>query len=257
MLALTWFSGKRAVVTGAARGIGEGVARQLAELGAQVVAVDCDERALAAAFADEPGISPLVGTLGDGRESALADTVCNRFGTPELIVNNVGVDGPGSFLEIDEQDFDSVFATNLRGPWFFTRRLVQALIDREVGGAIVFISSLHDHIVRTRPHYSASKAAVAMLVRELAHELGPHGIRVNAIAPGVVRSGSVPGPGGGDEPRVRRIVPLGRIGEPRDVASMAAVLLCEEWSSYVTGANIPVDGGLNLYTWSAVESRAQ
>jgi NAD(P)-dependent dehydrogenase (short-subunit alcohol dehydrogenase family) len=98
---------------------------------------------------------------------------------------------------------------------------------------------------------------VAMLVRELAHELGPHGIRVNAIAPGVVRSGSVPGPGGGDEPRLRRIVPLGRIGEPRDVASMAAVLLCEEWSSYVTGANIPVDGGLNLYTWSAVDSRAQ
>jgi NAD(P)-dependent dehydrogenase (short-subunit alcohol dehydrogenase family) len=253
LFALTWFSGKTAVVTGAARGIGEGVARRLAELGAQVVAVDCDERTLHAAFAGQPGISPLLGMLGDGQEAVLADTVCNRFGIPELIVNNVGVDGPGSFLEIDEPDFDSVFATNLRGPWFFTRQLVEALIDRKAGGAIVFISSLHDHIVRTRPHYSASKAAVAMLVRELAHELGPHGIRVNAIAPGVVRSGSVPGPGGGDEPRVRRIVPLGRIGEPRDVASMVAVLLSEEWSAYVTGANVPVDGGLNLYTWSAAE----
>ena len=257
LFALTWFSGKTAVVTGAARGIGEGVARRLAELGAQVVAVDCDERALAAAFADESSISPLVGTLGNGEESGLADAVCNRFGIPQLIVNNVGVDSPGSFLQIDEQSFDSVFAINLRGPWFFTQRLVEVLIERKAGGSILFISSLHDHVVRTRPHYSASKAAVAMLVRELAHELGPHGFRVNAISPGVIRSGSVPGPDGGDEPRVRRIVPLGRMGEPRDVASVAAVLLCDEWSGYVTGANIPVDGGLGLYTWSAAESRDQ
>jgi NAD(P)-dependent dehydrogenase (short-subunit alcohol dehydrogenase family) len=257
LFALTWFSGKTAVVTGAARGIGEGVARRLAELGAQVVAIDCDEPGLTAAFANDSGISPLVGTLGDGHESGLADAVCARFGSPELIVNNVGVDRPGSFLQIDAQDFDSVFAINLRGPWFFTRRLVEVLIDRNASGAIVFISSLHDHIVRTRPHYSASKAAVAMLVRELAHELGPHRIRVNAISPGVIRSGSVPKPGRGDEPRVRRMVPLGRMGEPRDVASVAAVLLNDEWSGYVTGANIPVDGGLDLYTWSAPEPGAQ
>jgi 3-oxoacyl-[acyl-carrier protein] reductase len=252
---VTWFSRKTAVVTGAARGIGEGVALRLAELGAQVVAVDRDERALTSAFAARSSISPLVGALGDGRESDLADTVCDRFGIPELIVNNVGVDAPGSFLALDEHDFDSVFAVNLRGPWFFTQRLVEVLMERQAGGSILFISSLHDHVVRTRPHYSTSKAAVAMLVRELAHELGPHGIRVNAISPGVIRSGSVPGPDGDDEPRVRRIVPLGRMGEPRDVASMAAVLLSDEWSGYVTGANLPVDGGLALYTWSAAETR--
>lgn len=244
-------------MTGAARGIGEGVARRLAELGAQVVALDCDEQALLTAFADASGITSMAGTLGNGEESGLADALCKRFGIPQLIVNNVGVDAPGSFLEIDEQDFDSVFAVNLRGPWFFTRRLVEVLMERKAGGSILFISSLHDHVVRTRPHYSTTKAAVAMLVRELAHELGPHGIRVNAISPGVIRSGSVPGPDGGDEPRVRRIVPLGRMGEPRDVASMAAVLLSDEWSGYVTGANLPVDGGLALYTWSAAESRDQ
>lgn len=244
-------------MTGAARGIGEGVSRQLAELGAQVVAVDCDEHVLTAAFADDSDITPMVGTLGNGEEAGLADAICNGFGLPELIVNNVGVDAPGSFLAVDEQHFDSVFAINLRGPWFFTKRLVEGLIERKAGGSILFISSLHDHVVRTRPHYSTSKAAVAMLVRELAHELGPHGIRVNAISPGVIRSGSVLKPGGGDEPRIRRIVPLGRVGEPRDVASVAAVLLSDEWSGYMTGANIPVDGGLALYTWSAAESGDQ
>lgn len=246
-----WFEGQRAVVTGAARGIGEGIARRLAELGATVIAIDHDKRALQSAFAGDLAITSLRGDLAAADTPALAEGISSRFGPPTLIVNNVGVDTPGSFLEADEQDFDSTFATNLRGPWFFTRRLVRELIDRQLGGAVLFISSLHDHTVRTRPHYSASKAAVAMLVRELAYELGPHRIRVNAISPGVIRTGSVPGPGTSD--RVRRMVPLGRIGVPDDVAAIASVLLNDELSRYVTGANVPVDGGLGLYTWSGEE----
>lgn len=246
-----WFAGRRAVVTGAARGIGESIARRLATLGARVVAIDHDDPALTSAFADEADITPWLGDLAVGDGGELADAVCTRFGVPDLIVNNVGVDTPGSFLEVDEQAFDLAFATNLRGPWFFTRGLVGELVKRELTGAVVFISSLHDHVVRTRPQYSASKAAVAMLTKELAHEFGPHGIRVNAISPGVIRSGSVPAPSPSDEPRVRRIVPLGRVGAPDDVAALVTVLLNDELSGYVTGANVPVDGGLGLYTWSA------
>jgi NAD(P)-dependent dehydrogenase (short-subunit alcohol dehydrogenase family) len=130
---------------------------------------------------------------------------------------------------------------------------VADLVQRGSGGSIVFISSLHDHVVRTHPPYSVSKAAVAMLVRELAHELGPHGIRVNAISPGAIHTRAAPVTGADDEKKVRRLVPLGRIGRAGDIAPMVAVLLSDEWSGYVTGANVPVDGGLGLYTWSAEE----
>jgi 3-oxoacyl-[acyl-carrier protein] reductase len=118
-------------------------------------------------------------------------------------------------------------------------------------GAIVFVSSLHDSFVRTRPHYSASKAAVAMLVKELAHELAPHGIRVNAVSPGVVRSAHNHFATPEQEASASEQVPLGRIGEPADVARVVAMLLSSEWSGYVTGVNIPVDGGLAVHSWSA------
>jgi 3-oxoacyl-[acyl-carrier protein] reductase len=228
------------------------VATRLAELGARVVALDRDEDALNATCASSERLIPHVADFAGGDTDELGRDVARRHGPIELIVNNVGIDTPESFRELDPAGFDRTFATNLRGPWFFTRPLVQDLIEREQTGAIVFISSLHDHVVRTHPQYSTSKAGVAMLVRELAHELGPHGIRVNAISPGAILTRAVSA-SADDAARVRRLVPLGRIGQPADIAAMAAVLLSDEWSAYVTGANVPVDGGLNLYTWSADE----
>jgi NAD(P)-dependent dehydrogenase (short-subunit alcohol dehydrogenase family) len=244
------FSGKTAVVTGAAHGIGCGVAEQLADLGAKVVAVDRDGAALAAAFAG----GPIAVCHGDVAADSTDDLVrsIGEFGGPvDLLVNNVGIDTPHGFLELEPDNFDRVFDTNLRGPWFLTRALADDMVRRGAGGAILFISSLHDHVVRRRPHYSASKAAVAMLVRELAFELGPHGIRVNAISPGVIATASVPDPTPQEAERLRELVRLGGAqGQPEDVARMAAVLLSDRWSGYVTGANVPVDGGLGLVTWS-------
>jgi NAD(P)-dependent dehydrogenase (short-subunit alcohol dehydrogenase family) len=190
------------------------------------------------------------GDLGSANVAALAEEIWARFGPVELLVNNVGINTPHGYLDLTERDFDFVFRTNCRGPCFFTQRIVAELTAEGHRGAIVFISSLHDHIVHRRPHYSASKAAVAMLVRELAHELGPSGIRVNAISPGLVQSDSVPPPHPAEEPRIRQLIPLGRIGQPEDVAALAAVLLSEECSGYVTGVNVAVDGGLGLYSWS-------
>jgi NAD(P)-dependent dehydrogenase (short-subunit alcohol dehydrogenase family) len=166
-------------------------------------------------------------------------------------VNNVGTSTPDSFLDLGEEEFDRIFETNLRGPWFFTRQLVRRLVEAGSGGAIVFVSSLHDTYIRTHPHYSSSKAAVTMLVKELAGELGPHGIRVNAVSPGSIRSRANPIDTAAQEERVRRIVPLGRPGEPADVARIVAVLLSDDWSGYVTGTNVRVDGGLGVYSWSA------
>jgi NAD(P)-dependent dehydrogenase (short-subunit alcohol dehydrogenase family) len=245
-----WFAGQTAVVTGAAHGIGRASAELLEQLGARVVAVDIDGEALESAFGDTAVANVVADIGGDGR--ALAELLSERYGPIELLVNNVGIETPRHFLELGESEFDKVFAVNLRGPWFLTRALADALIATGRRGSIVFVSSLHDTFIRTFPHYSTSKAAVAMLVKELASELGPHGIRVNAVSPGAIHSAHVPLPT--DEPelhRLRELIPLGHIGEPQQVARMIAVLLSDEWANYVTGANVRVDGGLGTHSWSA------
>jgi NAD(P)-dependent dehydrogenase (short-subunit alcohol dehydrogenase family) len=242
---VSWFVGRTAIVTGAAHGIGLAIARQLDELGATVVAVDIDAPGLSEAHGAS-AIRCEEGDLAGDDTAALAERLIERHGCVDLLVNNVGVDTADDYMALERPAFDLVMSTNLRGPWFFTRRIAADLVERRRGGAFVFISSLHDHVVRGTPHYSASKAAVTMLVREVAQELGPHGIRVNAISPGaVITRGRPPSP-----KRQRELFPLGRAGEPTDVARVAAVLLSDEWCGYVTGANVPVDGGLALHSWA-------
>jgi len=246
-----WFTDKSAVVTGAAHGIGRAIAEQLASQGAKVVAVDRDGIGLADAFGAGPILTCVGDVAADPPEDLLQSIGELLSGPVDLLVNNVGIDTPHRFLDLQEEDFDRVLHANLRGPWFLTRAVAAEMVRRHAAGAILFISSLHDHVVRRRPHYSASKAAVAMLVRELAYELGPHGIRVNAISPGVIVSASVPESSTDEAERLRGLVRLGgEPGRPEHVAHMAAVLLCDHWSGYVTGANVPVDGGLGLVTWS-------
>jgi NAD(P)-dependent dehydrogenase (short-subunit alcohol dehydrogenase family) len=235
------------VVTGAAQGIGRGVAARLVDCGVKVLAVDNDEAALAATC-DRLGCVAVLADVARADPAALADELLETHGPVELIVNNVGNSARTGFLQLDEPDFDRVLNVNLRGPWFFTRRLVNALIDRDLRGSVVFVSSLHDTFPALDPSYSATKAAVAMLVRELAYELGPHGIRVNAISPGSIRTTSNPIPMT-EDPSIRRLIAAGRSGEPDDVAKLVVVLLSDEWSGYVTGVNLPVDGGLSLHSW--------
>jgi NAD(P)-dependent dehydrogenase (short-subunit alcohol dehydrogenase family) len=234
------------VVTGAAHGIGLAVARHLAAAGSEVLAVDRDGERLQAAF-PERQCTPVVADLAAGG-ARLADQLLAAHGPVDLIVNNVGISTPHSFLELEREDFDLAVDTNLREPWFFTRALVRRLVDEARPGAIVCISSLHDHFVSRKPHYSATKAAVSMLVRELAAELAPHGIRVNAISPGSVWTGASEAPAEEVE-YAARLIPAGRIGYPDDIARVAVFLLSDAWAGYVTGANVPVDGGLALHSW--------
>jgi NAD(P)-dependent dehydrogenase (short-subunit alcohol dehydrogenase family) len=249
--------GRRAVVTGAARGIGEAIANWLIMAGADVTVVDNDQGGLKRAFRDAP-CETFEGDLGADDVTGLADDLTRR-GPVELIVNNVGVTTRQGFLDIGPLEFDKVLRTNLRGPWFFTRRLVEALIEgqrredrhRRRHGSIVFISSLHDRLVAGQPHYSASKAAVAMLSRELAKQLAQYRIRVNAISPGWIRTAE-------DITTREQIqksarlwprIPLGVAGVPADVARVAIFLLSDAWAGHITGQNIVVDGGLSLHTF--------
>lgn len=250
--AADWFAGQTAVVTGGARGIGRATAELLAALGARVVAVDNDEERLRE-IAAAGRCTAWPGDLGRDDAGQIAAEIWERHGPIQLLVNNVGIETPSAFLDLTRAEYDRVFDTNLRGPWFLTREIARRLVEDRLSGAVVFVSSLHDRFVRMRPHYSVSKAAVAMLVKELANELGPHGIRVNAVSPGRIRRGSKDDTTPAREAKGRRFVPLGRIGEPDDVARVVAVLLSGSWCGYVTGANVPVDGGLGLHSWSMDE----
>jgi NAD(P)-dependent dehydrogenase (short-subunit alcohol dehydrogenase family) len=188
----------------------------------------------------------------------LADELA-RNGPVELLVNNVGITTPHRFLEIGGTELELVLGTNLRGPWLFTSRLVEALVASADSkplrsarrGSILFVSSLHDRFVAREAHYSVSKAGVAMLVRAMAKELGRYGIRVNAISPGWIRTAedlSTPEQVAKHD-RILPRIPAGQPGVPADVARVALFLLSDAWSGYVTGQNIAVDGGLSLHNW--------
>lgn len=238
------FSGKSALVTGAGKGIGHAIATALVESGAKVIGIDhnwdheCDfiRRGGQAINRDLAKVEP----------EALAEELLPG-GPIELIVNNVGVTTPHTFMELSTSDFDHVMSVNLRTPWFLTKRLVAELRAERRSGSILFLSSLHSETPRIYPHYSASKAAVAMLTRELAHELAPD-IRVNSISPGWIDSTSPPRQSDYTE-RFEQLIPMTRRGRPEDLVPIALDLLDEATSAYITGADVRIDGGLGLHTW--------
>jgi NAD(P)-dependent dehydrogenase (short-subunit alcohol dehydrogenase family) len=249
--------GRRAVVTGAARGIGEAIAKWLIMAGADVTVIDKDSQ-VKSVFRTE-SCQVMEADLYDENVVALADEILAN-GPVELLVNNVGITTPHGVMEVGADELGLVLGTNVTGPWLFTQRLVQRLIKAQAHtpdrvprprGSILFISSRHDQFVAREAHYSVSKAGVSMLMKAMAKELGQHRIRVNAISPGWIRTAedtTTPEQVAKYE-RLRPRIPLGQAGVPADVARVALFLLSDAWSGYVTGQNIPVDGGLSLHNW--------
>jgi NAD(P)-dependent dehydrogenase (short-subunit alcohol dehydrogenase family) len=225
-------SGKVAVVTGAASGIGRATVVALASYGADVIACDRDTDGLATL-----GEAKLTSTL-DVRDvdavSGFAEQVASAFGGVDILVNNAGGTFVSLFSELSPKGDETLVRENLLSVAWVTRAFVPLLRD---GGAIVNVTSIEAH--RAAPMYSiygAAKAAVANLTQTLALELGGRGIRVNAVAPDVIAT-----PGVGDlEGSVRP--PIGRIGRPEEVASVIA-FLASGLASYVTGTTLLVDGG--------------
>jgi NAD(P)-dependent dehydrogenase (short-subunit alcohol dehydrogenase family) len=250
---------RRAVVTGAARGIGLAIARRLLMAGAEVIAIDKDKETLKAEFELDRSCRIIGDDLARDDVALLADELFGDGGPVELIVNNVGVATEGSFIGLGDDAVDSIFQSNLLGPWHFTRRLVELLVQAqgrdprlaERGGSIVFISSLHDTFPSRRPSYDVSKAGVTHLARVMARELAGHRIRVNSISPGWIRTAPDPTAAAqvAKRERMLRYIPVREPGYPDDVAK-AALLLLSDWMGYVTGQNLRVDGGLSLSNWT-------
>ncbi len=251
-------NGKVAVVTGAAKGIGQGIANRLAEAGATVLLVDVDAdgaQASAGAIEERGGTaSSAVADLStvDGANAAVA-TAIERYGRIDVLVNNAGIYPMMPALQLSEEVWDRTLNLNLKGVFFASQAAVRAMVDSG-GGAIINIASV-DAIkpIGNLPHYDASKGGVVMLTKSLAKDLGPLGVRVNAIAPGAIQTpgtvaqmpDEIPPDVAAMAAQLTAAMPLQRMGEPDDIARTAVFLACPA-SEYLTGSTVVVDGGMLL-----------
>ena len=145
---------------------------------------------------------------------------------------------------VSRETWDRMHAVNIDAGFHLSRELARKLIEAKTPGSFLFLTSLHAGTPRNLPHYSSAKAAMTMLVKELAKTLGRYNIRVNALVPGAIAAG-----GFAADPRMARHIPLGRLGRGEDLAPMALAVLSNKISAYVTGAEIAVDGGIALTNW--------
>jgi 3-oxoacyl-[acyl-carrier protein] reductase len=239
--------GDTALVTGAASGIGKGIARALAAEGTRLVLSDVATEA-GEALARELGATFIFADLSDPTDTRrLFAGAEETLGTVSIFVHSASPrrHENQTVLAVTETQWDAMVTVGLRAGFVLGQAAGAHMKARGIRGRMLFLTSLHAASPRNLPHYSATKAGQTMLVKELARSLGADGIRVNAIAPGAI-------PGGGfeaDNAALEAMIALGRTGTPEDIADMAVALLCDRFSRYVTGTTVVVDGGLSLYNW--------
>ena len=254
-------SGKGAVVTGGAMGIGQAIAFRLAEAGASVMIADIDLEAanqtaeqIKARGGKAQAIRADVRSAADAKK--VAQATVEAFGRLDILVNNAGVYPIFPIKEVSEEIWDKTLDTNLKGMFFYSQAAAEAMIKGGQGGKIVNIASIDAlHPGGELAHYNASKGGVVMLTKALALELAPHQILVNAVAPGSI---ATPGTAastdaylarGGDiedlAKKFRGRVPLGRVGRPDDIAKVVLFVVSAA-ADYMTGSLVLVDGGYLL-----------
>jgi 3-oxoacyl-[acyl-carrier protein] reductase len=243
-------SGDTALVTGAGNGIGRAIALALVGEGVRTVFADIKagmvESAIKAAVNPQLAV-PWVGDLAERSE-------CDRLLTDArsslgLITHFVHSAAPprreaDHALAVTDETWTRMRAVNLDAGFHLGRELAKNLIDAQRPGSFLYLTSLHTKTPRNLPHYSTSKAAMAMLVKEFAKSFGQHRIRVNALVPGAIAAGGFVA-----DPKLARHIPLGRLGNSEDLAPLALAVLSNKLSAYVTGAAIVIDGGIALTNW--------
>lgn len=243
------FDGRVVLVTGAATGLGFAIARAFGLAGARVALNDLDPARLDDAqrrlAADGIRASAHPADVRDPQAvRAMVDAVVSGVGAPDILVANAGVYPNTPFLDLDPEEWDRVLDTNLKGAFLTCQAAARAMVAAGRGGVIVTVASgAATNAIRGWSHYCASKAALVMLTRAMALELGEHGIRANAVLPGYV---DVEDGGRHLDPAytaaARAAAPLGRPADPADVAN-AVLMLASPLAGYVSGAALAVDGG--------------
>jgi 3-oxoacyl-[acyl-carrier protein] reductase len=237
-----------AVVTGAARSLGRAISETLHAQGYAVALCDIDETEAAkvAASLDPAGKSAKAYKLdvsNAAEVAAVMDAVAGDLGVPSALVNNAGIYPDHGLLDMPEAAWDRVLDVNLKGPFLCSQAFGRKRVAAGGGGAIVNLASTAGFSARVgAAHYSASKAGVVMLTKSMAQELGPHGIRVNAVAPGFieVREDQV---SAAYKQQMITLIPLGRVGKAPNIANTVAFLLSDA-AEFITGECVVVDGGL-------------
>jgi 3-oxoacyl-[acyl-carrier protein] reductase len=234
--------GKTALVTGASRGIGRAVAVEFAQAGAAVVVGYLSSREEGEALAEEIGGRAVQADVyAPGEASRLVD----EAGDVDILVNNAGLTRDGVLARMSDDDWQSVLETNLSSV-FYTCRAVSRKMMRRRGGSIVNVSSIvgvHGNWGQT--NYAASKAGIIGFTKSLAQELGSRGVRANVVAPGYIKSRLTDAIPEDARAKMLDLTPLGRFGEPEDVAG-AVRFLCSDEASFITGGVLLVDGGLGM-----------
>jgi 3-oxoacyl-[acyl-carrier protein] reductase len=253
------FDGRVAVVTGAARGIGFGIATRFADEGASVAVLDLDEASTAEAagklVSSGPDGQKHVGIGCDVSDSAsvqaAVDRVVAELGALHILVNNAGVTRDNLLFKMTDDDWDLVMGVHLRGAFLMTRAAQKHFVEQKYG-KVVCLSSVSALGNRGQANYAAAKMGIQGFVRTLGIELGPYGVNANAIAPGFIATDMTDATAA----RVGMAVedfrkaaadrnPVRRVGYPEDIAA-AAAFLCSDESSYITGQTLYVDGGATL-----------
>jgi NAD(P)-dependent dehydrogenase (short-subunit alcohol dehydrogenase family) len=244
--------GKSAVITGAAKGIGRATAELFAAEGARIVAADVDAAGLKSLREDLESqgaqIAAVVGDVSEPEDAkSMVQAAVDRYGRLDVLVANAGVIPLLTIVEASPEDWDEVMAVDGRGMFLTCKYAIEAML-KTGGGSIVCLSSISGVAgQKGQSTYGPAKFAASGLTKHLAVECADRGIRVNAVAPGTIRTERVrrlPDEPGGREyiEEIERMHPMGRLGEPEEVAQAIAFLASDQ-ASFVTGAILPVDGG--------------
>lgn len=243
--------GQVALVTGAARGIGRAAALALAQAGAAVAINYQHSSEAAEAFAAElsaAGVNSIAvqGDVADsGQVSEMVDKTEAALGGISILVNNAGITRDGLVMRMSDEDFDAVIATSLRGAFLCSKAVARSMMKARRGSIVNVSSVIGRRGNAGQANYAAAKAGLIGLTKSLAKELGPRGVRVNAIAPGYVVTDMTSELPEKMKEQIMGNTPLGRLAMPEEVASVIA-FLASPAAGYITGAVIPVDGGLGI-----------
>ncbi len=243
--------GKTALITGAARGIGKAIALKFASEGANIAFTDLviDENGLATQAEIETLGVKAKGYASDASNFEATKQVVaeiqKEFGRIDILVNNAGITKDGLMLRMTEDQWDRVININLKSAFNFTRNVLPVMFSQRGGSIINMASVVGVHGNAGQANYSASKAGMIAMAKSVAQEMGPRGIRANAIAPGFIETAMTAALPEKVREEWKVKIPLRRGGKPEDIADVAT-FLASDLSSYVTGQVIQVDGGMNM-----------